>query len=101
MANELHGISSITSPPDIPLDHAETQPLQVIIPVPDTAERSNSGNCRCLCITYAAYRMLYFLYYLVLCVALYHIIYMTNFSRFLIFRFRLTENAMSDLRLEQ
>ena len=104
MANELYGISSIKSPQDIALDHVENQPLQVIIQVPDTAERSNSGNCRCLCITYAAYRMLYFLYYLVLCVALcvalYHIIYMTN-SRFLIFRFRLTENAMSDLRLEQ
>ena len=106
MANELYGISSIKSPQDIPLDHAETQPLQVIIQAPDNvnAERSNSGNCRCLCITYAAYRMLYSLYYLVLsvalCVALYHIIYMTN-SRFLIFRFRLTENAMFDLRLEQ
>ena len=103
MVNELYGISPITSPQDIPLDHAETQPLQVIIQVPDTvnAERCNFGHCRCLCITYAAYRMLYFLYYLVLCVALYHIIYMTNFSRFLIFRFRLTENAMSDLTLEQ
>ena len=48
MANELYGISSIKSPQDIALDHAETQPLQVIIQVPDTvnAERSNSDNCQ-------------------------------------------------------
>ena len=49
MANELHGISSIKSPQDNPLDHAKTQPLQVIIPVPDTAEHSNSGNGRGFC----------------------------------------------------
>ena len=61
MANELYGISSIKSPQDIPLDHAETQTLQVIIQVPDTvnAERSNSGNCRCLCITYAILPLLF------------------------------------------
>ena len=43
MADELHEISSGTSPQDILIDHAVTQPLQVNIQVPDTANVESSN----------------------------------------------------------
>ena len=48
MANELHEKGSTIPTQDIPVDDAETQPLQVNIQVPQTvnAERSNSGKYR-------------------------------------------------------
>ena len=54
MADELHGISSSTSPQDIPIDSdSVTQPLQVNIQVPDTVsaipECTNFGIFRFCC----------------------------------------------------
>ena len=70
MADELHGISSSTSPQDVPIDHAVTQPLQVNIQVPDTvnAQRSNCGAC-CTCL-FSIPRFYCYICYLIIIVPL-------------------------------